>query len=556
MSIRILGLTLLHFLWQGALIGLAAVFMLRAGARRTAHERYLICLAALLACAVVPCVTAVLLANISAVSMIPRPNIFSLLPLGRPSVPVNEVYTSYSLDLPSAAVVVWVLGLLVVGSCYAWQLYAVHRIRLCASPFGIPRELALAARRLLARWLPEMSVRVMLSDRITAPIVIGVWRPLILFPAATLARMRVADFELILLHEIGHIVRRDAWVNSLQVCLEIVFFYHPVLHWLSRRARFERECACDDFAVAASGSAYQYAQALTALALSGGRVPRGALGAAGADLLPRLRYLAREHTHEDPSRNSLPFALLAGLLCGVAAVGSLSRWEDTTHVIFARPAFVTNERPLSERVQLLQAGAPSSAATIQPDAQSIERPAATAPGLEQRADVVPQLSPVAEIDLTAPVVEDESTQPRPPAMPAFATELLPDSSFLDAMTNVSAPPELSLAEPGLVATFSPLPDYPPRARLNGTEGTVSVLMRVAPDGRPAGLQILRAEPLGVFEGAVRRALMRWRFEVPPTRSSAAGLTAVYELRFSLAGISSTEAPGCATPTASNICGSL
>jgi TonB family protein len=558
MSVRILGLTLLHFLWQGSVIGLAAALALRARARHSAHERYLICLAALLACAVAPCVTAIVLANLPNASLILQPDAFDLLPLERLSVPVHRV-VSYSPDLPSMVVALWLVGVLVVASYYAVQWCAVHRIRRRALPFGVPTELALAACRLLARWLPSSRVRVMLSHAITTPIVVGVWRPMILFPAATLARLPVEDFELILLHEIGHIVRRDTWVNALQVCLEIVFFYHPVMHWLSRRARLERECACDDFAVAASGSAYRYAQALTSLALSGHRVPAGALGAAGADLLPRLRYLAGECTDHDAfSRNPLPFAFLLALLCCLLVVTPLGRWGELARAPFGEQAFETAIRPSGEREQSAQATAPPlSEARPQSDGQTLERLATTERARAAQEHDAPPLSTLTEGELTAPAVQDDLIQaPRQPVLLTSEPVLLPDNSAVEPAPEISTPIPAPAPEPGLLATYSPLPDYPARARLDGIEGTVSVVLRVSPDGRPAGLQIVRAEPLGVFEGAVRRALMRWRFDVSSTSSAPADMTAAYELRFSLGGVSSNAAPVCAPSTASHICRSL
>jgi TonB family protein len=559
MSVRILGLTLLHFLWQGGVIGLVAALALRSRARRSAHERYLICVAALLACAVAPCVTAVVLANLPAASLIPRPDAAGLLPLGRLAMPVHQVAASYSLDLPSVAVALWLVGVLAVGTYYAMQWCSVHRIRRHAFSFGASGDLARAGRRLLARWLPDAQVRVMLSHAITTPIVVGVWRPMILFPAATLARLPVEDFELILLHEIGHIVRRDTWVNALQVCLEVVFFYHPVMHWLSHRARLERECACDDFAVAASGSAYRYAQALTSLALAGHRVPAGALGAAGADLLPRLRYLAGECTdHNAFSRNPLPFVLLVALLCCLLVVTPLGRWGELARSPFAEQVFKPAVRPADERTRSPEAIAtPLSEAQPQTHIQALERLAAMERARVQPERDAPSLSTVTESELTAPAVQDELIEaPEQPMLLTSEPVFLPDSSIVEPAPQVPTPITAPAPEPGLLATYSPLPDYPARARLDGIEGTVSVVLRVSPDGRPAGLQIVRAEPLGVFEGAVRRALMRWRFDVSGTSSAPSDRTVAYDLRFALGGVSSNAAPVCAPSTASHICRSF
>ncbi|MBN2809282.1 MAG: TonB family protein [Deltaproteobacteria bacterium] len=56
------------------------------------------------------------------------------------------------------------------------------------------------------------------------------------------------------------------------------------------------------------------------------------------------------------------------------------------------------------------------------------------------------------------------------------------------------------------------PVYPFLARRRGIEGSVQVRFFVTPEGRVEGLQIIRAEPPGYFEKAVRETLVKWRFQ--------------------------------------------
>jgi len=98
-----------------------------------------------------------------------------------------------------------------------------------------------------------------------------------------------------------------------------------------------------------------------------------------------------------------------------------------------------------------------------------------------------------------------------------------------------------------------MPEYPVRARLDGVQGYVVATLRVGPDGKPTGLRVTEAAPVGVFEGAVRRSLMRWRYDVPATRSTPPEQTISYRLNFSLEGVSSASAAVCATATASLTC---
>jgi protein TonB len=55
------------------------------------------------------------------------------------------------------------------------------------------------------------------------------------------------------------------------------------------------------------------------------------------------------------------------------------------------------------------------------------------------------------------------------------------------------------------------PDYPTIARRAGIEGWVDVDFAIAPTGQPVGIEIVDAEPRGVFERSAVEAVRRWRF---------------------------------------------
>lgn len=559
--VRALGFTLLHFLWQGALIASIAAIALKGMVGRDARHRYQVCLLALLGCVIAPCITmGVLIFN---PVILPSSALDTLLlqPIELPVAAKASAKAISSVDLISAMVGAWILGAACVAACYAIQWRGVVRVRKSAVPFAASQLFGAIAVRMLARWKVTAGVRVMLSELVVTPMVIGVWRPMIIFPAATIARMPVADFELLLLHEIAHILRRDTWVNALQIALEIVFFYHPVIHWLSRRTRLERECACDDFVVSATGAAYPYAQALATLALTGVQIRSPVLAAAGGDLLPRLRYLAGECIDSEAlPRIPLHYALLALLLCGIWMQIPSGEWRESAETALWIPSLrsVTEEHrttqpTIAEALPTMPPSLLSSslreASEIAPSPYELTgRTNAPTPGpleildIDAAARITHSSAAMATLD-TEPASAAMSTELRTLQDPVSPTDLVPDESE----------PELAVvSEPALVPTFSPLPEYPLRARLDGIEGSVAAVVRVAPDGRPTGLHIVEAEPLGVFEGAVRRALMRWRYDVSSMTESSER-TATHRLRFSIAGVSSIETPACTTATATRTC---
>jgi beta-lactamase regulating signal transducer with metallopeptidase domain len=77
------------------------------------------------------------------------------------------------------------------------------------------------------------------SDEIRSPILIGVLRPMIVFPADIAAWTSPAERSAMLRHELAHVARRDHYVNLFQTVLDAVFFLHPLTRYASRQLTVE-----------------------------------------------------------------------------------------------------------------------------------------------------------------------------------------------------------------------------------------------------------------------------------------------------------------------------
>ena len=103
-------------------------------------------------------------------------------------------------------------------------------------------------------------------DRIAAPILVGVLRPMILLPAAALAGWDPQQLEMVLLHELAHVRRYDNLVNLLQRIVESLLFFQPMVWIVSGWVRREREHCCDELVVARTRQPHAYAEMLVNLA--------------------------------------------------------------------------------------------------------------------------------------------------------------------------------------------------------------------------------------------------------------------------------------------------
>ncbi|TVQ12047.1 MAG: hypothetical protein EA361_11640 [Bacteroidetes bacterium] len=112
--------------------------------------------------------------------------------------------------------------------------------------------------------IPE-KVKIWLSPGVSVPVVVGFFKPVVLFPLAVSSSLTIEEVENILLHELYHIRCKDHYINAFQYILEILFFYHPATWWISQTLRSQRENKVDEWVVRETNNPLKYAQTLISL---------------------------------------------------------------------------------------------------------------------------------------------------------------------------------------------------------------------------------------------------------------------------------------------------
>lgn len=356
--------TFLHFLWQGLLVGAVMAVVLR-----TARNRYAAAAVALAVLWVLAGVTfawqfasPAMTVNVAQVeqpaevvptnpapastgSIEPNPTA-SAAPIGEDSsttiaAPVNieASQTSAAEVWPPLAVLAFywrpvVAGLWIIGAtlcalrlCNDWR--AVQKLRSHAQPLAEDSPWRHRFQALLQRMNLTRPIQFLTSDSLTTPIVMGVFQPVVIFPLSLLSQMPSAQVEAILLHELAHIRRHDYLVNILQRVTETVFFFQPVVWYVSHRMRVERELCCDDIASASCDTVSQYAGALAALeafrSAENYELAAAAKGSSEGSLLSRIRRLAGGNSTDHIGIDwRLPAAMLA--CCTLAMMTFAAFW--------------------------------------------------------------------------------------------------------------------------------------------------------------------------------------------------------------------------------------
>jgi beta-lactamase regulating signal transducer with metallopeptidase domain len=415
--------TLIHFCWQAAVI--AGVYRIATIglARRASEVRYVAALAAMLA--------------------MPAASVFtfawemrspSLPALTTPSATLNNGMTGGDFprmvapgvtavadrspaaplagSLPNLMTWIdafWVVGVLVLSVRGAGGWWLIHRLRTNALP-PAPEAVRAAFERIAGALGLRRTVLLRLSSAIASPVTVGAVRAIVLLPVSAITLLGPDELEVVLAHELAHVRRADFFWNLVQTVVETLFFFHPVVWWISGRVRHERELCCDDLALKICPNPVVYASALFHLEEHRSRQMRLAMALDGHQssqtLRMRIARILGESMPLNSARSLRPFSA-AAIFAAVVVL------------LLPAPQVIAGLRP---------SPAPSAAVVV---AQSANATAAPAPSPHPKPHpgaiaAAPQPDP-SPINLEE--AQNQNEAPAPPASTSSGTK----STYIDRM---------------------------------------------------------------------------------------------------------------------------
>ena len=259
---------LVEYLWQQSwqivlvcvVVGLMGVVLRRA----SAHERYWLWVVGLISLCVPPLnlvqlrelpePTRQVLSGAALTDRVPRA--MAALPVERGMTGEQSLVTGGSRletvgrRLPWGLAGIWSAGMVIylgiaLGKAARIQGWLVrHRVE---PDLELECEFVEMVRAIGIRARPRLG----LIRGLSQPFVWGVWRGGIYLPDGFGRQGDARQRKMIMAHELAHVLRGDAFVNFGQVLLQALFWFHPLVWWLNRRIREEREKCCDETAIAA-----------------------------------------------------------------------------------------------------------------------------------------------------------------------------------------------------------------------------------------------------------------------------------------------------------------
>ena len=311
-------------------------------------------------------------------------------------------------------------GRLLAGFELAWALLSVVMLGRLEFAYWKLQRLKASATPLSAKWQSRLKslcgingvhrpTRLLVSKQITTPMSLGFLHPAILIPQTLADSLSYAELEHVILHELGHLQRRDDWTNLAQKLIEAMLPIQPAVYWIGQRMSIEREMACDDWVVAATGTAESYASSLARVAeLS--RWTHASVLAAGATG-NRSQLFSRVHHMLDKTRDAAPRLTIAPLGTAIAAAAVLIYAGVRAPQLIALAQISTSE---SSRHELVPLTAPQESKTPQTSTAPIPAPlpSASPAMIAALQPAAPLPAPAASAVSVAPASPIEAAEPQ------------------------------------------------------------------------------------------------------------------------------------------------
>ncbi|SIO01851.1 Signal transducer regulating beta-lactamase production, contains metallopeptidase domain [Singulisphaera sp. GP187] len=265
---RHLVFALLHTLWQAAVLALLLVVALRWVSVRRSQARYLMALVAQFAVLLAGLATWAVLEYQPTLPPSVRPvplaadRAGALAPRVRPAIigETAEAPTPRKVGWVPVAALGWLAGVVIMLARTTGS--ALAAVRLMRGPRVQDRDLLDLVERLRREIGIRCHVQVVSCGDNLGPCVLGLVWPTIVLPIAFVTGVPAEELRAILAHELAHIRRRDYLWNLAQMLVEALLFFNPVVWWLGRQVRVEREACCDAMAVALTGRPLDYSRTL------------------------------------------------------------------------------------------------------------------------------------------------------------------------------------------------------------------------------------------------------------------------------------------------------
>jgi bla regulator protein BlaR1 len=160
------------------------------------------------------------------------------------------------------------------------------------------------------------------SDEMTTG-VFGIFRPVVILPRTVIRELQPEQLQAVLAHEVCHLQRRDNLTAAIHKCVEILFWFHPLVWWIGANLLRERETACDESVVAAGHEQGVYAQSILNVCRLGIAAKfSGVAASTGGDLTQRISSIMSKERVQPIGHGRFALLFVAATLMCLAPIAA------------------------------------------------------------------------------------------------------------------------------------------------------------------------------------------------------------------------------------------
>ncbi|MEM9546406.1 MAG: M56 family metallopeptidase [Bacteroidota bacterium] len=261
-----MGWTIIHSLWQASLIALLMSLIHRFNEHRKSTFKYGVSVLSMIAVLTVSGITF----SYYYVTSTTAPELLASVELTQVQIDgMHEKTTLGGLQSFFAQNIeqinlIWGIGVILFLARFFFS-YGYTKYLKRSAEFSNSTSLKPILKRIQNNLLIQKTIEIAESAKVNVPMVVGHFKPIILFPIGMVNLLSIDEVEAIITHELAHIKRYDYITNILLTLIEILFYFHPAVWWISANVKSERENCCDDFALSHNIDKMVYAKALVKL---------------------------------------------------------------------------------------------------------------------------------------------------------------------------------------------------------------------------------------------------------------------------------------------------
>lgn len=254
--------TILHSMWQFVIIALGMSFLLKMYQNHKSSVRYYISLVSMFVALLTFVLTFIYFYHDGKgdVILFPERKLSEVSAIITQTSVWDQLYAWIQL-YQKPIFLTWVLGATLFGLRLTGSMVYVAYLVRSMSPI-YHQNVYQTFKHMARHFGIKDSIRIGESKHISSPMILGLIKPVILFPIGMINQLETEEVDSILAHELAHFVRKDIYINVIQTTIEAILYYHPAIWWISANIRVERENCCDEMAISYLGDNIKYAKTL------------------------------------------------------------------------------------------------------------------------------------------------------------------------------------------------------------------------------------------------------------------------------------------------------